>query len=1160
MRSRVAAARKSLRHNRAGSQTSVSRLLQSTSSYLTTHITYDCHSMPTAVTDPNGNSTATTYDSTGLFPAVVQRPTTNGVSHIDYYSYDANTGSVKWHTDENGSGAQDAAHTTSYSYDSSGRLIKVLSPPIQNGTPETDICYTDSGGPNCSAGGPPYSVYTSTLVSTGQFLPASIQAYDGLGRLMRSVDSSGAIVQTTYDALGRVYSISNPYYSTSDPTYGISYYAYDALDRKTQQTQPDGNGSTQSWTYSGTTITSNDEAGNQWQRTTDALGRLIKVLEPNGSSQSPPMETDYGYDARNNLVWITQWGGPYGSSGSLTRSFTYDSISRLLTASNPETGTVQYTYDANGNVYTKTDARGIAITYSVDALNRVLSKTYSNGDPSVTYTYDAHSSGNSGKGFRTGMSDASGSSSWTYDADGHSITQSMTIGSINKSIAQQYYLNGATSQLTYPSGSVVQYGLDSAGRNASVTDTTNSIQYAKNATYNASGQLTGLLLGYSASFAGITESNQYQARLQPSILAASAPSGTLMSLSYNYHYGSGDNGNVYGITNNKDTSRNQSFLYDTLNRLKQASGGALWGATFSYDARGNLTQTGAVAGTATNPMPMSLSVNSKNQFTLGGYGYDNAGNVLADGSNVYNCMTGSTPTTYSWNAEEEIVCATGSTYTYNGDGERVKKSNGTLYWGGSAGAALAESDFSGRIVSEYIYFNGKRIARRDFPSTIDVRFTNDSCSGCSGTPVGGGDRNFILNSISVGSTTFPYNDASINYSSNGCSSISGGALWVPCSGDVLLQTSLQSPNVSFNGWGQTDYSIYPHIQVYVNGSLSGEFNVSGSSQTYLVNPIYYFISDHLGSSNVVVNSQGTIQSESDFYPFGGERAVTQNLANQHYKFTGKERDSETGNDYFGARYDSSAVGRFLSPDWSAKAEPVPYAKLADPQSLNLYSYVENNPLRSVDPDGHVGTSREFDSLFAKGACEDPQSNVTCVIRDQWKALLQIATQMASLLIVQPNQQTSQDSEAQQQNDKNTDVMMMANSGAGPSANPHPSSHGMDGTAYMDWSIVPQADNISQLSSASIKAAQDKYSKASILLDESKPGGKEHWEGSDTGKGHDNINPMALPVTQKWYINTGGGNNSGNQRIQLVIGMKPDGTLIKAWTVQVTAGPVYKKED
>jgi len=70
------------------------------------------------------------------------------------------------------------------------------------------------------------------------------------------------------------------------------------------------------------------------------------------------------------------------------------------------------------------------------------------------------------------------------------------------------------------------------------------------------------------------------------------------------------------------------------------------------------------------------------------------------------------------------------------------------------------------------------------------------------------------------------------------------------------------------------------------------------------------------------------------------------------RYTGKERDSESGNDYFGARYYASSMGRFLSPDWSAKVVPVPYAKLDNPQSLNLYAYVGNNPLRAVDPDGH----------------------------------------------------------------------------------------------------------------------------------------------------------------------------------------------------------------
>ncbi len=70
--------------------------------------------------------------------------------------------------------------------------------------------------------------------------------------------------------------------------------------------------------------------------------------------------------------------------------------------------------------------------------------------------------------------------------------------------------------------------------------------------------------------------------------------------------------------------------------------------------------------------------------------------------------------------------------------------------------------------------------------------------------------------------------------------------------------------------------------------------------------------------------------------------------------TGKMRDYESGLnlDYFGARYFSGAQGRFTSPDSSETPQPVPYADLADPQTLNLYSYVRNNPLNRTDPSGH----------------------------------------------------------------------------------------------------------------------------------------------------------------------------------------------------------------
>jgi len=69
-------------------------------------------------------------------------------------------------------------------------------------------------------------------------------------------------------------------------------------------------------------------------------------------------------------------------------------------------------------------------------------------------------------------------------------------------------------------------------------------------------------------------------------------------------------------------------------------------------------------------------------------------------------------------------------------------------------------------------------------------------------------------------------------------------------------------------------------------------------------------------------------------------------------FTGKQRDPETNLDEFPARYYSSTQGRWLSPDWSVTPDPVPYAKLGDPQTLNLYAYVGGDPTNHADPDGH----------------------------------------------------------------------------------------------------------------------------------------------------------------------------------------------------------------
>jgi len=145
--------------------------------------------------------------------------------------------------------------------------------------------------------------------------------------------------------------------------------------------------------------------------------------------------------------------------------------------------------------------------------------------------------------------------------------------------------------------------------------------------------------------------------------------------------------------------------------------------------------------------------------------------------------------------------------------------------------------------------------------------------------------------------------------------------------------------------------------VFVNGQRAMRRDVSTGA-------MHYYFLDHLGSATVVANSSGTVENESDYLPFGEENAF-QNATEQHFKFTGKERDTETGLDYFGARYYASTMGRFLSPDWSAKEEPVPYAKLDNPQTLNLYAYVGNNPLIHIDADGHDSLGLSFDNYRAE---------------------------------------------------------------------------------------------------------------------------------------------------------------------------------------------------
>jgi len=499
----------------------------------------------------------------------------------------------------------------------------------------------------------------------------------------------------------------------------------------------------------------------------------------------------------------------------------------------------------------------VVTAYAYDALNRLLGRSYSNGDPSVSITYDQSNclglATCQNVGQRTSMTDAAGSETWSYQVDSTNM-RSISVNqrtSSNITKTSTYYLDlaGNVTQAVYPTGRIVNYTYDAANRPKTVADGSNGITYASDFQSAPSGCLAGavcytpqgtfyaLSIGQSSSFSGLNVTHTYNSRLQPNQFKAISSGGNAIDITYGFvdPVTSHNAGHVYAITNNLDTTRSQTFTYDQLNRITGAltssthatSPAHCWGETYALDAWGNLN---SIAPT-TNSNYVGCSVESGFATTADGtnhvpiFTYDLDGNTQSDGT-----------ISYTWNAESELKSAVnaGATtnYAYDGNGRRASKSSGKLYWYGSGGEILAESDANGNNNAEYIIFGGKRIAM---------------------LPAGG-------------------------------------------------------------------------------------------------NPIYY-VEDLLGTSRIITTNTGIVCYDADFYPFGGEHAYT-NSCPQNYKFEGKERDTETGNDNFGARYYSNRFGRWLSSDWSSAPVPVPYANLSNPQTLNLYAMVADDPESFADLDGH----------------------------------------------------------------------------------------------------------------------------------------------------------------------------------------------------------------
>ena len=677
-----------------------------------------------------------------------------------------------------------------------------------------------------------------TITTTGDLngyadnLLKSQMFYDGLGRTVetRTYEAGGLYVamKQTFDAMGRASQASNPHRPGLGESPVWTTTAYDGLSRVVSVMTPDGAVSASA--YSGNQTTATDQALRSRRSVADALGRLTTVFEdPNGLNY----QTSYTYDVLDNLRIVTQDGQ--------TRTFVYDSLSRLTSAANPENGTVSYQYDPGSNLTQRTDARGVTTTSAYDVLNRVTSRTYNDGTPSVAYFYDSQPLPGGApaidRGYSTGRLVAvtyGGSSAGTYSGfsqAGKTIRQVQQTDSVNYLIEATYNKAGALKTEIYPAvpghgdRRVVSYDYDVAGRPSSMT--TAATGYAAGASATINGYAPHGSIASETYGNGLVHAFNYNSRLQTTEIRLGTAGSPASVLGLTYDYGTtNNNGNVNGVTyGGGGLNYAQSFGYDALNRLataqETAGGSPSWSQTNGYDRYGN--RWVVLAGGA-----QSQSFDGNNR--IAGASYDAAGNPLSDGAHGYG-----------YDAESRVSSVNGAAaYRYDGGGQRVRKFLGEnlrfVY------------DMTGQLIAEY-----------------------------------------------DGAT---------------------GAL----------------------------------RKEYVHGASGVVATIEPAVGTK------YTTSDLLGSPRVVTNAGGGVVSRHDYMPFGEEltagtggrtAAMGYGAADGlRQKFTGKERDGETGLDYFEARYYSNGQGRFTSADPLLAS-----ASASDPQSWNRYAYVLNNPARLVDPDG-----------------------------------------------------------------------------------------------------------------------------------------------------------------------------------------------------------------
>ncbi|HEX6290918.1 MAG TPA: SMP-30/gluconolactonase/LRE family protein [Herpetosiphonaceae bacterium] len=894
--------------------------------------------------------------------------------------------------------------TTLFDYDAQGRLIRtsegtgvITRTQTLAYTAQGDLAsHTDPLGATTSFTYDAVGRVTTQVLPTGQTLTYS---YDASGNLLSSTDAQGVLTTSTYDAQNRRTS------RTLDPDGRAvrTTYAYDTADHLMEIVEDAGSGRLNVTTrYEYTPI---DDQGYAISEHIDPLGGITRTGytvfgEPSSITDPLNRTTTIGYTAQGWVASVTTPGGlrtttTYTSDGlparvsdprGSTTVMTYDAAGRLATLTTGATAigsvpalnhTTTYAYDANSRVTSVTDPRGTVTRYAYDAFDRQTSVTDPLGTL-TTYGYDLNDQ-------LTGVIQAANVPSealavaYSYDAVGRLLTERVDPDGQNLRTEYRYSRAGSSDtwnlqQVIDPRGNATAYRYNTLGLRDQTTDalgSTWSLSYdnlghvtaqtdplGRNSTtsYDPLGRITAMtedgrtqqwsyhgdstLASFTDFLGRIT---RYSYDLDRRLTGVDYPTGTA-DPSYTYDPA----GNVTRMTDGLGTT---DYTYDAANRvISRARGGRTVGYTYTpndqitainywgqgqvsygYDAAGRLTSL-----TPWNASPTSytyratglLKTQTRANGTTTAYGYDSASRLTsirhARGTTLEQIQYGLDA---NGNRTQQTNGDGVTTYTYDALNRLVEASYPAIASGPAASSVAYGYDALGNRttvngVPTYSYDASGRITNPGFSYDANGNLLSDGTTAYSYDAA-----NRLIQTVRGGTTT--------SYAYDGW----GNLVRETVDGvttDLIVDEATSLPTIL--GEVGADGTVLRYT--YGPDGFAAQQRVSGSAQ-----PVAFALLDGLGSVRQLTDSTGTSVRTSSYDAFGTIRHQT-GSATTPLGFTGERSGTADGLLYLRARHYAPELGRFLQRDT--------FAGFMDrPQSLNRYTYTENNPATLIDPSGHA---------------------------------------------------------------------------------------------------------------------------------------------------------------------------------------------------------------